>query len=67
MTNQFKMKEGSPGMSQEPCIEVVGKGHRAYLWIGNDAEYGAGRLCFATLSGKSTLTKLIKALQEAMK
>lgn len=66
MTNQFKMKEGSPGMASEPVIEVLGKGHRTYLWVGNETK-SAKVECFATLSGKSTLTKLIKALQEAMK
>lgn len=65
MNNQFKMKDGSHLMSREPVVEVTGKGHRTYLWVGNSAT--DSKACYATLSGKSALTKLIKALQEAMK
>lgn len=65
MTNQFKMKEGMPGMAREPIIEVTGKGHRTYLWVGDFSTHSMA--CYATLSGRSALTKLIKALQEAMK
>lgn len=66
MTNQFKMKEGTPEMSECPVIEVLGKGHRTYLWVGNETK-SAKVECYATLSGRSALTKLVKALREAMK
>lgn len=65
MREVFKMKEGAPGMAQEPVLEVVGKGHRTYLWIGNGGN--SNRACYATISGKSTLNKLVKELQEALK
>lgn len=43
---------------RKPVIGIVGKGPKAYLWVGDEGD-GA---CFGTLSGTKTMRNFLDAL-----
>lgn len=56
MEKKFKTQKGDSRLNQdEPIISITGKGHQAYIWIGNDSK--TDKKCFATLSGMKTLER----------
>jgi len=59
MKKKFKLQEGESLITQgKNELHIIGKGPRAYIWIG-------GNGCYSTLSGMKTLESLAAAIYRA--